>query len=244
MLLIKSFLIFLSHGLNDFNKQAAIELTGQQPLIPYSIDTEGVQSDELEDIDYLVPGIIAFSVMSLGVFSVTEGFIQLKTNGSLRRLKVTPINPVSFLVAQSITRLLMTIINVLTMVAIGVFAFGFSLNGDIFNFMIIAILGIVLFLGFGYGIAGWAKDGNQAAPLSNIIFFPMMFLSGTFFPRETFPDWLQPVTDYMPLTYVADGLREIANNGATVLDLGPEILAIGIWTVIVYFIAVKLFRWE
>jgi ABC-2 type transport system permease protein len=182
--------------------------------------------------------------MSLGVFSITEGFIQLKTDGSLRRLQVTPISPISFLIGQSITRLLMTMINVITMVLIGIFMFGFSMQGDIFNFLIVSTMGIILFLGFGYAIAGWAKDGNQAAPLSNIIFFPMMFLSGTFFPRETFPDWLQPITDFMPLTYVADGLREIANNGATVFDLGPELLGISVWTIVVYFIAVKLFRWE
>lgn len=230
--------------LNQFNTQAAIDSTGLEPITPFSATTSGVQSDELETIDYLVPGIIAFSILSLGVFSITEGFIQLKTDGSLRRMKVAPIRPLSFLIAQSLTRLLMTILNVLTMLAIGIFAFGFSLNGDIFNFMLFAMLGIVLFLGMGYAIAGWAKDGNQAAPVSNIIFFPMMFLSGTFFPRETFPDWLQPVTEYIPLTYVADGLREIANNGATILDLGPELLGIGIWTVLVYGLAVKLFKWE
>ncbi len=230
--------------LNDFNVRASVALTGQQPITPFSVTTAGVQSDDLDDIDYLVPGIIAFSILSLGVFSITEGFIQLKTDGSLRRLHVTPIKPISFLIAQSLTRLLMTVINVLTMLAIGIFMFGFNLNGDIFNFMLFSVFGIILFLGFGYAIAGWARDSNQAAPISNIIFFPMMFLSGTFFPRESFPDWLQPITDYIPLTYVANGLRDIANNGTTILGLGPELLGVGVWTVVIYFIAIKLFRWE
>jgi ABC-2 type transport system permease protein len=130
------------------------------------------------------------------------------------------------------------------MIYIAVILFDFTLRGDIFSFMTIAIMGIILFLGFGYAIAGWAKDGNQAAPLSNIIFFPMMFLSGTFFPREAFPEWLIPATEFMPLTYVADALRDIANNGATIFDVGPELLGIVVWTIITYIVAIRVFRWE
>ena len=130
------------------------------------------------------------------------------------------------------------------MLFMSVVFFGMSLNGDIFSFLIISFLGVVMFLGFGYAIAGWAKDGNQAAPVSNIVFFPMMFLSGTFFPRESFPEWLVPVTDYIPLTYVADGMRDIANNGVTIFNLGPEVLGILVWTVLIYGVAIKVFRWE
>ncbi len=230
--------------LEEFNTQVAIEVLGQAPPAPFHTTRIGVQSDDLDGIDYLVPGIIAFSIMSLGVFSITEGFIQLKTDGSLRRLQVAPIKPGSFLIAQSLTRLAMTIINVLTMLAIAIWMFDFNLRGDIFSFLIVSVLAIILFMGFGYAIAGWAKDGNQAAPVSNIIFFPMMFLSGTFFPREAFPEWLQPITDFMPLTFVADALRDIANYGDTILDVGPELLGIAAWTVVVYAIAIKVFRWE
>lgn len=234
----------VSSIIGGFNKQANIAANGTAPLEPFLVTTQGVQSSELDAIDYLVPGIIAFSILSLGVFSITEGFIQLKTNGSLRRLQVAPIEPGSFLVAQSLTRMLMTILNVITMVVLAVVLFNFQIQGNVLAFMTVAVFGTILFLGFGYAIAGWAKDGNQAAPVSNLIFFPMMFLSGTFFPRETFPEWLQPITEYMPLTYVADGMRRIANDGASLFDIGPELAGIAIWTVIIYFIAIKVFRWE
>lgn len=230
--------------LAEFNKQANIAISGQAPLEPFGVQAESVQTDDFDAIDYLVPGIIAFSILSLGVFSITEGFIQLKTNGSLRRLQVAPIQAGSFLVAQSITRLIMTVINVLTMLLLSMMLFDFTMHGDIFSFLVVAVFGIILFLGFGYAIAGWAKDGNQAAPISNIIFFPMMFLSGTFFPRETFPDWLVPITDYMPLTYVADAMRKISADGETLIGVAPEMLGIIVWTALIYAIAVKLFRWE
>lgn len=230
--------------LDEYNKQANIQKFGAEPIAPYTVMAKGVQSDNLGPIDYLVPGIIGFSIMSLGIFSITEGFIQLKTDGSLRRLKITPIKPSNFLVAQSLTRLVVTLLNVVTMLVIGALLFDFEMRGDLASFLLVSVLGIAMFLGVGYAIAGWAKDGNQAAPLSNIIFFPMMFLSGTFFPRELFPTFLQPITDFIPLTFLSDALREIANNASTIFDVGPELLGMGVWTVVIYTIAFRVFRWE
>lgn len=98
--------------------------------------------------------------------------------------------------------------------------------------------------GFGMAIAGWAKDSNQAAPISNLVSFPMMFLSGVFFPVFLMPDVLQRVTAFIPLTPIIDGLRLILTEEKTILDLGPQLAVIGAWTLIIYFVAFKVFRWE
>jgi ABC-2 type transport system permease protein len=234
----------VSEILGGFNAVVISQAVGGDIPEPYTASSEPVQSSDLGGVDYLVPGIIAFSVMSLGVFSVSQGFIYLKSSGALRRLHVAPLNPLTFLTAQSVTRLMMTALNVLIMVAIAVLLFSFTVRGTIFEFVLFSIIGAIMFLGMGFAIAGWAKDEDQAAPISNIIFFPMMFLSGTFFPIELFPEWLKPLASILPLTFLADGLREIANLGAHIWDLGPELAGIAIWTVIVYVIAVKVFRWE
>lgn len=230
--------------LGSFNTAVISQAIGGDVPEPYTASSEPVQSTDLNGVDYLVPGIIAFSVMSLGVFSVSQGFIHLKSSGALRRLHVAPLNPLTFLTAQSITRLLMTALNVLIMVAIAVVLFSFTVRGTIFEFVLFSLIGAIMFLGMGFAIAGWAKDEDQAAPISNIIFFPMMFLSGTFFPIELFPEWLKPIASILPLTFLADGLRQISNLGAHIWDLGPELAGIAVWTIIVYFIAIKVFRWE
>jgi ABC-2 type transport system permease protein len=93
-------------------------------------------------------------------------------------------------------------------------------------------------------IGGWAKNERQAAPLSNIIVFPMLFLSGTFFPRYLMPHWLQTVTNYLPLTPVIDGLRLLTTEGKSLLDIGPQIGLIAIWFVVIYAIAFRVFKWE
>jgi ABC-2 type transport system permease protein len=101
-----------------------------------------------------------------------------------------------------------------------------------------------VFLAFGFAVAGWAKDENQAAPIANLVSFPMMFLSGTFFPRDGFPAVVKTITDYFPLTYLTDAMRRIANEGAHLTQLGPDLLGMFVWGVVMFFVAVKLFRWE
>jgi len=204
----------------------------------------GVKTNNLNYIDFLLPGIIAMTIMQLGVFSVAFGFISFKTSGALRRMQATPLHPINFLAAQSVTRVIIGIAQVLLLLGIGVYAFNMHLIGSLFNMLVMALVGTVTFLAFGFGIAGWAKDENQAAPVANLISFPMLFLSGTFFPRESFPEYLQKITDVLPLTYLADGLRRIANEGASLWAVRGDILGLAIWAVIAFVIAVRVFKWE
>jgi ABC-2 type transport system permease protein len=93
-------------------------------------------------------------------------------------------------------------------------------------------------------IGGWAKNERQAAPLANIVVFPMLFLSGTFFPRFLMPEWLQTLSNYLPLTPVIDGLRMIITEGKSLLEIGPQIALLAVWMVVIYIIAFRVFRWE
>jgi ABC-2 type transport system permease protein len=102
----------------------------------------------------------------------------------------------------------------------------------------------MMILGIGLAIGGWASNERQAAPLGNIVVLPMMILSGTFFPRYAMPDFLQRITDYLPLSPVIDGVRLIATEGKSLLDIGPQLLIVAVWMVVVYIIAFRVFRWE
>jgi ABC-2 type transport system permease protein len=136
------------------------------------------------------------------------------------------------------------IAQVLLLLGLGILLFQVKMIGNIFAFMAMATLGSAVFLTIGFAIAGWAKDENQATPVAQLIQFPMLFLSGVFFPREGFPAWLQKVTDYLPLTYLVDGLRKIATEGASLWALRGDIIGLVVWGIIVSIIAVRIFRWE
>ncbi len=204
---------------------------------------EEVAGRDLGYIDFLVPGILGLTIMQLGIFSVAFGFVQLKTTGTLRRLFATPTSPGYFLSAQVGSRLIISVIQVLILLGVGLW-FGVQLVGSLAAVIGLSVLGGVVFLAMGYGIAGWAKNENQAAPVANLISLPMMFLSGSFFPREAMPEFLQQVTRFLPLTYLNNALRAVINDGAGLDVIGPDIIGLAIWGVISFVIAVRLFKWE
>lgn len=218
------------------------QIAGTPQLIV--LEPAGVQTKNLGSIDFLLPGILAISIMQLGIFSVAFAFVSLKTTGALRRLQATPTHPFNFIIAQAVTRLIVGVLQVVILTGLGIWLFGFHLNGNPIEFLFVALMGVLLFLAFGFTVAGYAKDENSAAPIANLITFPMLFLSGTFFPRDAFPSWLTAITDYFPLTFLADALRRIANEGVHLIALGTDLLGMLVWGIIMFFVAVRVFRWE
>jgi len=204
---------------------------------------ESVESRDLGYIDFLVPGIVGMTVMQLGLFGVAFGFVQLKRTGALRRLFATPTSPAYFLSAQVASRLVLGYLQVAILVSIGIW-FGLQMFGSYLVLAVIIGLALLIFLAVGFAVAGWAKNEDQAAPVANLISLPMLFLSGVFFPRDAMPEFLRSITGFMPLTYVNEALRGVMNDGAGLTDLGPQLLGMGVWAVITFVLAVRLFKWE
>ena len=222
-----------------------VMLSAGDPSAPAGpvVQMEQLPGRDLGYIDFLVPGMLALTVMQLGLFSVSFGFVQLKRTGALRRLFATPTSPTYFLGAQVTSRLIIGEAQVLILLGVGLW-FGLQLVGSVALLLAVAALGSTIFLAMGFAIAGWAKNEDQAAPVANLISLPMTFLSGVFFPREAMPDVLQRITDFLPLTYLANALRAITNDGAGVADISQDLLGMTVWAVISFVVAVRLFRWE
>jgi ABC-2 type transport system permease protein len=118
------------------------------------------------------------------------------------------------------------------------------MTGQWIDLVIFLTFSIIVIYGFGLAIGGWAKSEERAAPLTNLVSFPMLFLSGTFFPTYLMPEWLQHISKFLPLTPVIDGLRSIISEGKTLFDLGPQLLLLSVWLVIIYIVAFAVFKWE
>jgi len=211
---------------------------------PITLKAQPIQTANLSAFDYIFAGLIGYSILGLGIFSMANGFTSDKKTGALRRFKVAPIKAWHLITATAFSRIVVGYITVAIMFIVGLIMFGFDMRGDYFNFALFTLISIICMFGFGMAIAGWARDDNQAAPITNLIAFPMMFLSGVFFPRFLMPEWLQGFTDYIPLTPIVDGLRKILTESQTLLDLGPELAIITGWIVFIYLLAFKTFRWE
>src|SRR5262249_53005444 len=162
----------------------------------------------------------------------------------LRRISTTPIRVWQYFLSNVLTQATVGLFAMTVLFLAAVLVFHLNLVGNVFELAFYLVFSIVMILGIGLALGGWAKNARQAAPLSNLVTFPMMFLSGTFFPRFLMPEWLQGVSNFLPLTPVIDGVRLIATEGKHLTDLLPQLGLMGVWLIIIYIIAFRVFRWE
>lgn len=211
---------------------------------PFSATGEQLNERSLTAFDYVFAGLLGFSIIGLGIFGPVNVFPELKKQGILRRLHTTPLKVWQYFLSTVISQAIIGLVSIAVMFAAAIIIFDLNVVGNYLEITLFMILSIIMILGIGLAIGGWAKNERQAAPLSNIIVFPMMFLSGTFFPRFAMPEWLQRISDFLPLTPVIDGLRLLTTEGQHLINIAPQIGVVGGWLVIVYIIAFKVFRWE
>jgi ABC-2 type transport system permease protein len=211
---------------------------------PFTAKAERLNTKGLSQFDYVFAGLLGFSIIGLGIFGPVNVFPQLKKQGVLRRLHTTPIRVWEYFVSNVASQSVIGMLSIGIQFVVAITVFNLTITGNIITLVPFLILSIITILGIGLAIGGWAKNEQQAAPLANIIVFPMLFLSGTFFPRFLMPEWLQNVSNFLPLTPVIDGIRLIATEGKTLVDLGPQIGLLAAWMVVIYVIAFRVFRWE
>ena len=206
-----------------------------------------VTGREYKTIDFILPGQLGFSLLSTGVFGTAFVFLSLRQTLVIKRFFATPVKRSSIVIGEGIARIGFALIGALFIILIGHFFFGFTLvHGvvTVMNMLLLAIMGIIVFMGFGFIISGIAKSESMVPPISNIVTLPQFLLSGTFFSIEAFPTWLQPISRALPLTYLNDAMRKVAFEGMGLWDVKFQIMILLIWGIVIYAIAVKVFKWE
>lgn len=220
-------------------------LVGEQPQ-PFVVQAKSDGKEGLSSFDYLFPGLLGFTILGMGLFGPTNVFPRMKQRGVLRRYHTTSLKVWQFVLGNVLSNSVGALLAVgfMIIVALTVPFFNLNFQGNILELAVVVVFGAVVIFGFGLAIGGWAKNENQAAPLSNLVSFPMMFLSGTFFPRFLMPEWLQAVSSFLPLTPFIDGARMIMVEGRHLIDILPQLGLLAVWGVVIYLIAFKVFRWE
>lgn len=215
-----------------------------QPEPPLKVAGQAVGDEQLKTFDYTFTGLLAFSLLSMGIFGLANQMPTEKQKGSYRRLRASPFTAGQLILAMGIHYTIVSLLSAAMMLVVGMSVFHFTMRGDWLLAVSFLTLSALLMVGFGLLVGGWAKNENQSAPLGNLVAFPMMFLSGTFFPSFMFPEWLRTLSQFIPMTPVTDGLRLIMTEHASLAEVLPYAGAIGLWMLVVYVAAIKLFRWE
>lgn len=212
--------------------------------MPFSVKTTQLNERSLSNFDYAFAGLLGFSILGIGIFGPVNVFPELKKMGILRRLSTTPLKVWQYFLSTMIGQAIMGVISFAAMFVVAIAFFNLRIAGGWLDLAVFLVISVIMILGIGLALGGWAKNERQVAPMSNIVTFPMMFLSGTFFPRFLMPEWLQNVSAFLPLTPVIEGIRLITTEAKGLIDILPQLGLIGAWMIVIYFIAFRVFRWE
>ncbi len=209
-------------------------VTDQYPLEVVTIKSESIVSETFKYIDFFAPGIIGMTLMTSGIFGAVAWNTRNKELGILKKLATTPLSKLEWIIGVVLYELLMGAVSTIVIITVGVLAFDLKVIPNIFT-VILIISGAIAFPGIGMVIARFVKEADSADAAANAITFPMMFLSGSFFPLEMMPDFLRQIANILPLTYLSNGLRDsmVYGNVSSALFNTAVILGVGVFFIII-----------
>ncbi|MCF3111898.1 ABC transporter permease [Niabella sp. CC-SYL272] len=213
----------------------------------YTIRTEIVPGKKYRSIDFVLPGQLGFSVLFSTLFGIAFVFFNLREQLVLKRFYASPVKKLNILIGIGVSRLSFQLINVVVLILFGHFFLRFTLVHGALTFVEMLLLSIVmlfLLMGVGLIISSIAKNDTVIPLMINVFGFPQILLSGTFFPVDVFPKWMQQLCELLPLTQFNDAMRKVSFEGLHLYDCWKELGYLGIWIIVIYFIVSRIMRWE
>jgi ABC-2 type transport system permease protein len=209
---------------------------------PYSVQTQGVINGNPSYFDFIAPGIMAMTVMMSVMTGLPVAISQEKEIGTMDGMMVAPINRLSILLGKTAAQTARGLIQGLIILALAIGIFGVVVQGSILLVFALLLLGVFSFVGLGIVITSFTKDQETAQMLMMTLMFPMMFLSGVFFPIQQMPGFMQTIAHFLPLTYAADALRKVMVLGAGVSQITTELIVLVGFGIVMIAIALPVFR--
>jgi ABC-2 type transport system permease protein len=195
-------------------------------------------------IDFLIPGLLGMNLMGSAIWGMGFAIVDARRKKLMKRLVATPMPRHYFLLSFVLSRLLMLVVEVGLVLGFGTIVFGVPLRGSAIDLVLLCVLASMSFSALGLLIASRARTIEAASGLMNVVMMPMWIVSGVFFSAQRFPDFIQPVIKALPLTAAIDALRMNMLQGAGLAPVASQMGVLGIWLVVCFALALKLFRWR
>jgi ABC transporter DrrB family efflux protein len=192
---------------------------------------------------YLLPGLLGLTVLMMGVFSTGIVDVTLRAKGGYKRLATTPLPRSIYLGAQLCVRLIVLLVAAALLMLDGALVFGVRNQGSYADLLAVEVLGAACFISLGYVLASFARTPEVYSGIANLVFLPLMLLSGVYFSLDSAPPWLQRAADVLPPTPLLKALRAIFNDGAGIASQAPGLALLAGWTVVLFVLATRRFRW-
>jgi ABC-2 type transport system permease protein len=224
-------------------KVQALNVTNTLAVVkPFNVQTQGIVSGNPTYFDFIAPGIMAMTVMMSVMTGLPVAISQEKEIGTMDGMMVAPINRLSIILGKTLGQTARGLIQGIIILILAVGLFGVAIQGSILLVFALLLLGVFSFVGLGIVITSFTKDQETAQMLMMTLMFPMMFLSGVFFPIQQMPWYMQDISKILPLTYASDALRKVMVLGAGIPQISTDLIVLIVFGVVMIAIAVPVFR--
>jgi ABC-2 type transport system permease protein len=216
--------------------------TATSMLKPYNVQSKGIIPGEPNYFQFVAPGIIAMVVMMALMTGLPHAISYEKDMGTLDGMLAAPISRLSIILGKVTAQTIRGMLQGFIILLLAVVLFGVVIEGSILLVIALIILTVFSFVGLGILITSFTDKEETATMVMMTLMFPMMFLSGVFFPIQQMPWYMQDLAHILPLTYATTALRKVMVLGADVPAVGIEILILVGFGVILLAVAVPMFR--
>ena len=195
-------------------------------------------------IDFLIPGLLGMNLMGSAMWGLGFAIVDARRKKLMKRLISTPMPRHDYLLSFVLARLLLLVVEVGVLLAFGAWVFQVPVRGSMLELAALCVLGSLAFSALGLLVASRAQTIEAVSGLMNTVMMPMWIVSGVFFSAQRFPGALQPAIRALPLTALIDALRANMLQGAGLAQVAPQLGVLGVWLVVSFTLALKLFRWR
>ena len=242
---MKAFLAFLKMDLTLARRNRAVLFFNYLfPLMFFFVFAQMFDARQGNIILLVVTMVTVIGILGTGFFGAGMRAVQEREENILRRYKVTPITPVPLLLASIVMGVILYLPSVVLMLVLAKTIYGMHTPPNLFSLFVFVCLGVAAFRAFGLIIAAVVNSEQESNILIQMVYMPMLFLSGATIPVTFMPSWLQVVTQFIPATYLVTGISGILQRGESVAQNWKSVLALVVTIGAGLFIATKLFRWE
>ncbi len=227
----------------NLNSRFNVSVTTATAMVtPYVVESKGIVPGEPNYFQFVAPGIIAMVVMMALMTGLPHAISYEKDIGTLDGMLAAPINRLSIILGKVMAQTVRGMIQGFIILFLAVVLFGVVIEGNILLVIFLILLTVFSFVGLGILITSFTENEETATMVMMTLMFPMMFLSGVFFPLQQMPWYMQGLAKFLPLTYATTALRKVMVLGADISAVGTEVLILVGFGIVLLAIAVPMFR--
>jgi ABC-2 type transport system permease protein len=224
-------------------QDANLAATGTPPKL--KLDAAQVEDRSLKTIQYITPGLLGWAIATGATFGAALTLVTWRQKKILRRLRLSPVRLPSVIGARVGVSIAIALGQTAIFVGVAMLPyFGLKLSNAWWMSVPLVIAGTLAFMSMGLLAGAWAKTSEAATAVANLIVLPMAFLSGSFFPLDNAPSWLQQIAKIFPLRHLVTAMQDVMVRGKSAVSVLPEIGLLLAIAVVLAAIAGKLFRWD